>query len=325
MLSVLLATRNRSEILHDVLEAFCHLREPSSGWRLIVVDNGSTDRTARVIGAFSDRLPLHSLCEPRPGKNHALNAGLSLVAGDLVVFTDDDVFPKTDWLVRLRKAADSQPLYSLFGGVVEPRWQEPPPQWVHWSELGAAYAATSSSAKEGPITPSQFSAAIIGGNMAIRSSIFDSGVRFDCSIGPSGTSYAMGSETEIILRLSRQGHRAYHVQDAVVEHLIRKEQLDKSWVLQRAIRFGRGSHRLSPDLKPWMGIPRHLFRDIPKQGFLMVAAWLSFRREALFHAQWFFNVNLGKAIEARIMAWECRVQSESAKRNESTYTLPPVR
>src|SRR5271165_5089803 len=115
MLTVLLATRNRARILRDVLEAYCHLQAPACGWKLVIADNGSTDETREVIASFTDRLPLSSVCEPRLGKNYALNAGLELVEGDLTVLTDDDAFPHTDWLVQLRKAADEQPTYSLFG------------------------------------------------------------------------------------------------------------------------------------------------------------------------------------------------------------------
>jgi hypothetical protein len=141
--------------------------------------------------------------------------------------------------------------------------------------------------------------------MAIRTSVFEAGTRFDPFIGPCGPNYAMGSETEIILRLSRQGHTAWHVHSSVVEHLVRPEQMKRASVLERAIRFGRGLQRQSPD-KQWLGIPRYLFRDVPKQAFLVVVAWMTFRPEALFRSLWYLNVLRGNAIEARIMARERR-------------------
>jgi cellulose synthase/poly-beta-1,6-N-acetylglucosamine synthase-like glycosyltransferase len=61
--------------------------------------------------------------EETNGKNAAVNAGLRFVSGDLVVFTDDDVLPRHDWLVRLREAADNEPSFGMFGGVIVPRWQ----------------------------------------------------------------------------------------------------------------------------------------------------------------------------------------------------------
>ena len=311
MLTVLLATRNRAQILRDVLEAYCRLQTPSSGWKVVVVDNGSTDETPQVLASFANRLPLQSLCEPRLGKNFALNTGLALVEGDLTVLTDDDAFPRKDWLVQLRKAADTQKAYSIFGGAIVPRWEAPPPLWVGWLDLGPIYTLTDSWLQEGPLPPIQVSV-VQGPNMAIRSSVFQSGTRFNVAIGPSGSDYPMGSETELLLRLSQQGHKAWHVAGAVVEHFVRKAQISKEWVLQRAIRWGRGRQRMSPDVKSCMGIPRHLFRDFPKEGLLMAVAGVSFRQDALFRSRWRFNILRGKAIEARILARERRTQARPA-------------
>src|SRR5215471_5623735 len=103
MLTVLIATRNGAHTLPRCLAALGQLIAPVGGWKLIVVDNGSTDATREIVESFADRLPLTYLLEPRPGKNAALNAGLDHVEGDLVVFTDDDVLARPDWLVELRR------------------------------------------------------------------------------------------------------------------------------------------------------------------------------------------------------------------------------
>ena len=149
--------------------------------------------------------------------------------------------------------------------------------------------------------------------MAIRSRVFQTGIRFDPSIGPHGSSYPMGSETELLLRLGRQGHKAWHAKGAIVEHLVRDEQLQEEWVLRRAIRWGRGRYRMSQVKKLWMSVPRHLFRDIPIECLLMATAWVSFRRDALFRSRWRLNILRGMAIEARLMAKSRRVSSDSGK------------
>ena len=300
MLTVFIATRNRSRILHDVLESYCHLQQPSSGWRIVVIDNGSTDHTAQVLATFANRLPLHPASEPRLGKNHALNSGLQFVEGDLAVFTDDDTFPHADWLVQLRNAADAHLDHPIFGGVVVPRWEVAPPAWTEWIATGPVYSITDPSLKEGAVDPYS----IFGPNMAIRAALFRSGIRFSSSIGPCGSDYPMGSETELVSRLCAQGHKAWHVHGAVVEHLVRAEQMNEAWVMQRAIRFGRGRQRMSPDPKLWMGIPPRLFLKIPKAGLRVVVARMLLQREALFRARWYFNYFWGHAIEARIMARE---------------------
>jgi hypothetical protein len=80
--------------------------------------------------------------------------------------------------------------------------------------------------------------------------------------------------------------------------------LEKDWVLQRGIRWGRGCHRLYPNVKLWWDIPRHLFRDIPKETLSMVTARLSFREDAFFRSRWRLNILRGKAIEAHNISRE---------------------
>lgn len=310
MLTMLLATRNRSSILREVLESYCRLQQPSGGWKLVVIDNGSTDDTAQIVSSFAGRLPVQYVFEEKAGKNNALNTGLELLEGDLAVFTDDDAFPHPDWLVALRNAADTQLAYSMFGGAIVPRWEAPPPAWIRWVELGPTYTLTDPSLREGPIEP----VLVFGPNMAIRTNVLQSGVRFDPSMGPRGSNYPMGSETELVLRLSRQGHRARHVSGAVVEHFICKEQLRKAWVLQRSLRYGRGQYRLAflagSEAGLFMGIPRYLYVEVFKKAGRVMIALASLRQEALLRSLLLFNFRRGQMIEARVLAREQLAEHE---------------
>jgi len=317
MLTVLLSTRDRAAILQKTLESFCCLQRPSSGWKLVVVDNGSTDGTSAVLASFANRLPLHMVSDPAAGKNAALNAGLAFVEGDLTVLTDDDIFPRADWLIELRNAADTQPGYSMFGGSIVPRWEIPPPAWIEWVEKGPMYGLTDSSMKEGEIRP----LLVFGGNMAVRSALFQSGIRFDTSVGPRSSSYRMGSETELTLRLNRQGHKAWYVPGAVVEHFIRDYQMREPWVLQRAIRYGRGCFRLW-HAETWepvttFGIPRYylrqmnLVRQILQEELKVLTARLGSDHRQFFSARWQRNFLWGVVTEAHL--WHRLPGSEQDK------------
>jgi glycosyltransferase involved in cell wall biosynthesis len=274
---------------------------PRGGWKFVVVDNGSTDSTQDVLRSFRGRLPLLTAIEPSPGKNAALNTGLGYVEGDLVVLTDDDVFPRSDWLVALRGAADAHGECAIFGGRVEPRWEAPPPPWIlEWVPLDVTYSLTPHSMSEGPLDPGF----VFGTNMAMRESVFASGYRFDASIGPHGTDYAMGSETELVRRLVRSGHRAWHCPDAVVRHWIRREHLDRRWILARATRFGRGQCRMhradfNGSSTRIAGVPRHLLRELIRRSIAVAWARARGERGVVFRAQWDLRFLLGVAVEAR--------------------------
>jgi glycosyltransferase involved in cell wall biosynthesis len=302
MLTVLIATRNGARTLPGVLEAYGRVQSPEGGFKIVVVDNGSTDGTPELAARFRDSLPLTWLLENKPGKNAALNRGLSAVEGDLVVLTDDDAFPRPDLLARLRGAADVHAAFSVFGGTVVPRWEVPPPEWLlRWVPQGPVFSLTPP-LEEGPTGPHN----VFGPNMAVRAEVFEAGHRFDPSIGPRGTHYAMGSETEFVRRLVRQGHAAWHVSGAVVEHFVRESQMKRSWVQERAVRFGRGQFRLAqteaaPATVSWLGVPRYLVRGMCEQAARMARAWAGLDDEQLFLARWEFNYLWGQAVEARAM------------------------
>jgi len=306
MLTVLFATRNGGETLPGVLECYCGLQAPAGGWRLVIVDNGSIDQTREIIDSYQPRLALTYLFEPEPGKNAALNTGLASVAGDLVLLTDDDTFPNRDWLVRMRAVADAHPDYAIFGGKIIPRWQTPPDSWILSSvPLGAVFSVTDPSALEGPTSDHN----VFGPNMAVRTDIFARGHRFDPHVGPRGSSYPMGSETEFVKRLIRAGFLAWHCRGAVVEHFIPRSHMRTSWILSRAVRFGRGKYRIGvlergPLGVRWLGVPRHIFREMIVQQVRILTALLGFDREKLFSARWQFHYLWGQAIEARIMRAE---------------------
>ncbi len=239
MLTVLLAVRSAEATLPVTLAVLAEVREPPGGWRVVVVDNGSTDATATLLERAAETLHLVRVVEPVPGKNRALNRGLREVRGDLVVLTDGDVAPGPGWLEALRRAADRQPDFTVFGGPILPRWPSDPPAWLRPLPLDPLFSVRPP-LPEGPVDPRR----VFGPNMAIRTRVFDEGVRFDEAIGPNARSYAMGSETELLLRLARAGHRAWHCPDAVVEHIVREDQLTREWVRSRAVLYGRGAYRL---------------------------------------------------------------------------------
>ena len=269
---------------------------------MVIVDNGSTDESRSIIASFEDRLPLTYVFEPKAGKNTALNTGLASVSGDLVVLTDDDAFPRTDWLVRLREVADSRPTFGIFGGVVLPRWETEPPAWfLKWVQHAPACGISNTNQPEGPTNGHH----LFGPNMAVRAEIFQAGHRFDQSIGPtSSPSYAMGSETEFTLRMIRQGVRAWYAPTAMVDHLVRKTQMQRSWLLRRAMRFGRGQCRLALQLPPCsagrcFGIPLYLLYQIARKAAGVLVAILLFDRQKLFHRRWVLSYVCGYALEAR--------------------------
>ena len=88
--SIVMATRNKGEALAVTLESITSQRVPFP-FEVIVVDDGSTDSTPAVLGAFEPRLTY--ICQPQSGPAAARNLGIQWTRGELVAFLDaDDVW-----------------------------------------------------------------------------------------------------------------------------------------------------------------------------------------------------------------------------------------
>jgi L-malate glycosyltransferase len=295
MISVLLSTRNRAQVLELVLESYTALDVPPRGWQLVVVDNGSTDDTPNVLERFVGRLPLVSCTESRAGKTIALNTGFVHVKGDLVLLADDDALPNRHWLTAYAAAAEAQPGVQIFGGPVVCKFPVQPESWMlaDISIALACFAFTKPGIPDGPVDP----LTLCGANIAVRRSAFPAGQAFDPNVGPNGSTYAMGSETEMVRRLVAQGCKASFVTAAPVEHIIRHEQLNRKWMLQRAERSGRGIQRVFHS-QDGHRISRALVREALRHGWGAVGAALRGDRDQRFVHQWYWTRSLGRIRES---------------------------
>jgi biofilm PGA synthesis N-glycosyltransferase PgaC len=79
--------------------------------RIVLADNGSTDRTHEVATAVAEELDIDLVVtvEPRPGKAHALNRALDVVDTPLVVTVDADTLLHPESLRRLVSRLESAP------------------------------------------------------------------------------------------------------------------------------------------------------------------------------------------------------------------------
>ena len=303
MLTVVFSTYNGEETLPLMLKALSELTPPEGGWKLIVVDNNSTDSTATLLSSYINKLPMTITEEKKKGKNHALNSVLDQCEGDLIVFTDDDVIPHKDWLVRYRQRADDNPDYAILGGRTEPFWMKPPEPWIlEWVDKEVVFACS----PDIVITHDSCAGYIWGPNMAIRSDIFKKGVCFDVSIGPDGSkNYVMGSETSLISTLLNQGYKCWFDMDNAVKHIITESQLEKKWILRRAVRYGRSLYgedsKESKEIKSYiLGIPRYYFRLYFEAWQRYVWSFAAGDNKRTFQAKWEMNILKGKMLEAYV-------------------------
>lgn len=129
--SIIIPTYNRANYLADTLSTLGMMSETSSA-ELIVIDNGSTDKTREIVETFTKEspLPCRYVYEPTPGLHVGRNLGAQLAQGEILAYLDDDVFVDPDWLTGIQDAFTNYPELALLGGPCIPHWEGQPPQWI---------------------------------------------------------------------------------------------------------------------------------------------------------------------------------------------------
>jgi GT2 family glycosyltransferase len=93
--SVVVCTYNGERTIRDCLEGLARLDYPN--FEVIVVNDGSTDRTARIAAEYDVRL----ISTHNRGLSAARNTGMEAATGEIVAYTDDDARPDPHWLYYL--------------------------------------------------------------------------------------------------------------------------------------------------------------------------------------------------------------------------------
>jgi glycosyltransferase involved in cell wall biosynthesis len=101
-------------------------RQTDADYSLVLVDNGSTDRTREVIEAFRrqhPRLEVETIDEPEKGTGAAADTGFrhAIARGAWAVArTDADCVPRDDWIEQIKVALEGRDL-ELVAGAIKPR------------------------------------------------------------------------------------------------------------------------------------------------------------------------------------------------------------
>lgn len=117
--TVLIAAYNEEKVIARTLASLAASRHPVR--ELLVVDDGSSDRTAERVRAFAAQDPrVRVVSQHNTGKSGALNNGLRLATGDLVVTVDADTLVSPDTVGNLVRhfAADRTGRLGAVAGVV---------------------------------------------------------------------------------------------------------------------------------------------------------------------------------------------------------------
>ncbi len=112
-ISVVIPAYNEAELLPACLEAVIKQSFPKNDYEIIVVNNASTDGTARVAKLKGVKV----VSEKRKGLAMALREGVNMAQGEIVAITEADSQVPPDWLFRINQAFRNDPKLEGYGGV----------------------------------------------------------------------------------------------------------------------------------------------------------------------------------------------------------------
>ncbi|MBL8290939.1 MAG: glycosyltransferase family 2 protein [Bryobacterales bacterium] len=121
LLSVVMPFLNEERWLPLSLSALFTQTLPRHLFEVILVDNGSTDRSVEIVRAFPQVTLLH---EPRRDPYLARNCGIEAAKAPYVVFIDADCIPAAGWLEEINAAIARSHAPILLGYLAFPerRW-----------------------------------------------------------------------------------------------------------------------------------------------------------------------------------------------------------
>ena len=283
--TVIVCTYNRCKSLEDTLRAMQQqVVPPDISWELIVVDNNSSDGTQALVAEWQTRLPgLRYQFEERQGLSYARNRGIEAANGALLLFTDDDVIPESDWVATVVRAMKLHGCDGL-GGYIAPLWEETPPPWLTDKFHGFLAIRMDN---HGPRLLEAEDDPPFGANMAFRREVFSRLGGFDVNRGHKGKVLAGGEEWDLFARLRDSGGKVVYIPAARVHHKVEAFRLNKRYFRRWRYQNSRniGETQGVPGARTLLGIPPYLIAQTVKSGLRTVWGYVLLPSDEAFRTE----------------------------------------
>ena len=101
LISVIISAYNAESKIGKCIKSL--LNQTYKPIEIIVVDDGSTDKTKEIVKKFTDNKKIFLLGQKRQGPGAAKNLASKKAEGDILVFVDSDEYPRQDYIEKLTK------------------------------------------------------------------------------------------------------------------------------------------------------------------------------------------------------------------------------
>lgn len=243
MLSVIIPTRNRAELLQLALLSLQSQTLPADQFEALVIDNGSTDHTKQVVESAQLRLVnIRYFFEPEPGLHVGRHRGLNEALGDVLVYADDDIQATPTWLEAIAENF-ADPVVAMVGGNNHPDFKDAPPSWLErlWQQSSmGGHAIPSLSVMSLPDGRRVLSPYLVWGcNFSIRKQVLLDAGGFHPDAMPQDLIRFRGDgETHVSQFVRDRGLRCLFDSRASVYHAVPPERMTLEYFKRRAYNQG---------------------------------------------------------------------------------------
>lgn len=228
-ISVVICTRDRTDLLKGALEALLALDYPDR--EIIVIDNAPANTSTAELVA---RLPVRYVKEERPGLDWARNRGIAEARHEIIAFTDDDVRPDRGWLRGIAAGFADPEIMAVSGLVAAAELETLAQQQFELIYGGMLQYLDSRKFNGSELSVQELlwgSKYGVGANMAFRRQVFEAAGNFDVALDV-GTATRGGGDIEMFHRILAKGYATFYEPRALVWHLHRRSDKALSKQLQ---------------------------------------------------------------------------------------------
>jgi glycosyltransferase involved in cell wall biosynthesis len=228
-IEVVICTYNNARGLDDVLAALRRQEVPGHvDWSILVVDNASTDETAKVARrhAATPGPPQRYVLETEQGLTPARRRGVRESAADWVAFVDDDNILEPGWVAAVAAQIAAQPDAAGVGGRVVLEFEGPRPHYLQ--HFGFCFAAQDHGPQACPVD------SLVGAGMALNRRVLIETGWLDRPLLDDriGARLVSGGDVEIAQRLRSTGRALWFTPDAVLRHQILPGRTGRGYFLR---------------------------------------------------------------------------------------------
>ncbi|MFV8818440.1 glycosyltransferase [Haliea sp. E17] len=210
MVTVVVCSYNGAATIRDTMEGFKTLDYPD--YEVIVVNDGSTDDTAKIVGEYDVKL----ISTENRGLSNARNTGWQNAAGEIIAYIDDDAYPDPHWLQYLAYRFMTNDFVGVGGPNLAPPGDGPIAECVYNAPGGPVQVLLTDIEAEH----------IPGCNMAFKREALEAIEGFD------GRYRAAGDDVDVCWRLQAKGWKiGFHA--AAMDWHHRRNSIEMYWNQQK--------------------------------------------------------------------------------------------